>query len=44
MRRLIHSCATPIGRLMLSQKKALLEARRRGVFAGLLGAGAEKRI
>ena len=36
-RRLIHSCATPLGRLMNSQKQMLL-AKRRYVFSGLFGA------
>lgn len=34
-RRLVHSCATPMGRLMGAQK-GMLEARRRGVLGGLL--------
>ncbi len=36
MKRLVHSCATPMGRLMNSQK-GLLEAKRKGVVGGLLG-------
>jgi nitrate reductase gamma subunit len=36
VRRLIHTCATPIGRLMQSQT-ALLAAKKRGVMQGLLG-------
>ncbi|MDP6119906.1 MAG: hypothetical protein QF639_03565 [Rhodospirillales bacterium] len=36
VKRLVHSCATPMGRLMYSQKR-LLEAKRRGVVRGLLG-------
>jgi nitrate reductase gamma subunit len=35
VRRLIHSCATPFGRLMQSQK-GLLETRMKGVAGGLL--------
>ena len=37
VKRLVHSCATPMGRLMNSQK-GLLEAKRKGVVGGLLGA------
>jgi nitrate reductase gamma subunit len=36
VKRLIHSCATPMGRLMFSQK-GLLEAKRKGVIGGLMG-------
>lgn len=36
VKRLVHSCATPMGRLMNAQK-GLLEAKRRGVVGGLLG-------
>ncbi len=36
--RLIHTCATPLGRLMNSQK-GLLAAKKRGVLSGLWGAG-----
>ncbi len=36
VKRLVHSCATPMGRLMHSQK-GLLEAKRKGVLAGLSG-------
>jgi nitrate reductase gamma subunit len=36
VKRLVHSCATPMGRLMNSQK-GLLEAKRKGVVSGLLG-------
>ena len=36
VRRLIHTCATPIGRLMQSQTE-LLAAKKRGVMQGLLG-------
>jgi nitrate reductase gamma subunit len=36
VKRLIHTCATPIGRLMHSQS-ALLAAKKRGVMQGLLG-------
>ncbi len=36
IKRLVHSCATPIGRLMGSQK-GLLEAKRKGVLSGLIG-------
>lgn len=35
IKRLVHSCATPIGRLMNSQK-GLLAAKREGVLRGLL--------
>lgn len=35
VKRLIHSCATPLGKLMQSQK-GLLEAKMRGVASGLL--------
>jgi len=35
VKRLIHSCATPVGKLMQSQK-ALLEAKLKGVAGGLL--------
>ncbi|MHA1152081.1 MAG: hypothetical protein ACTSQ7_05335 [Alphaproteobacteria bacterium] len=34
VKRLVHSCATPMGRLMSSQK-GLLEAKRRAAIAGL---------
>lgn len=34
--RLIHTCATPLGRLMNSQKR-LLQAKKHGVLAGLWG-------
>ena len=40
VKRLIHSCATPMGRLMNSQK-ALLEAKRRANLAGLFRGPAE---
>jgi hypothetical protein len=36
VKRLVHSCATPMGRLMGSQK-GLLEAKRKGVVSGLAG-------
>ena len=36
VKRMVHSCATPMGRLMHSQK-GLLEAKRKGVLAGLSG-------
>ena len=36
VKRLVHSCATPMGRLMNAQK-GLLEAKRKGVVGGLLG-------
>ncbi|MFQ5995812.1 MAG: respiratory nitrate reductase subunit gamma [Acidiferrobacterales bacterium] len=35
VKRLIHSCATPMGRLMNSQK-ALLAAKKHGVISGLM--------
>lgn len=35
VKRLVHSCATPMGRLMNAQK-GMLEAKRRGVLGGLL--------
>ena len=35
VKRLVHSCATPMGRLMNSQK-GLLEAKRKGVVGGLI--------
>lgn len=35
VQRLVHSCATPMGRLMGSQKE-LLEAKRRGVLGAML--------
>ncbi len=35
VKRLIHTCATPMGRLMNSQK-ALLAAKKRGVIGGML--------
>jgi nitrate reductase gamma subunit len=35
VKRLVHSCATPMGRLMNSQK-GLLEAKRRASISGLL--------
>jgi nitrate reductase gamma subunit len=35
IKRLVHSCATPMGRLMYSQK-GLLAAKREGVLRGLL--------
>jgi nitrate reductase gamma subunit len=35
LKRLVHSCATPIGRLMNSQRQ-LLAARKRGVLTGLM--------
>ncbi|MEW6587325.1 MAG: hypothetical protein AB1442_17160 [Nitrospirota bacterium] len=35
VKRLIHSCATPLGKLMQSQK-GLLEAKMKGVASGLL--------
>ncbi len=35
LKRLIHSCATPLGKMMQSQK-VLLEAKMRGVAGGLL--------
>ncbi len=35
VKRLIHTCATPMGRLMNSQK-ALLAARKKGVLGGML--------
>ena len=35
-KRLVHSCATPMGRLMISQK-GLLAAKRRSILAGLMG-------
>ncbi len=35
VKRLVHSCATPMGRLMNSQK-GMLEAKRRASIAGLL--------
>ena len=35
IKRLVHTCATPIGRLMYSQK-GLLAARRRGVLGAML--------
>ena len=38
VRRMVHSCATPMGRLMNAQKP-MLEARRRGVLGGLLPGG-----
>lgn len=38
VKRLIHSCAVPMGRLMNSQQ-GLLAARKRGVLAGLLVRG-----
>ena len=34
VKRLVHSCATPMGRLMNSQTR-LLQAKRMGVIAGL---------
>jgi len=37
VKRLVHSCATPMGRLMNSQK-SLLDAKRKDVLGGLLGA------
>ena len=36
MRRLIHSCATPLGRLMNSQKQ-MLSAKKEYILSGLLG-------
>jgi nitrate reductase gamma subunit len=36
LKRLIHSCATPMGRLMNSQR-GLLEAKKMGVLRGLAG-------
>ena len=36
VKRLVHSCATPVGRLMHSQK-GLLEAKRKATLAGLMG-------
>ena len=36
LRRLIHSCATPFGRLMNSQKQ-MLYAKKRAILAGLSG-------
>ncbi|NQU62250.1 MAG: hypothetical protein HQ512_14055 [Rhodospirillales bacterium] len=36
VKRLVHSCATPMGRMMNSQK-GLLEAKKQGVIGGLLG-------
>lgn len=36
LKRLVHSCATPMGRLMNAQK-GLLEAKRKGVLGGLMG-------
>lgn len=38
VRRLIHTCATPLGRLMNSQKE-LLAAKKRGVLGALLPGG-----
>jgi hypothetical protein len=35
LKRMVHSCATPIGRLMYSQQQ-LLAAKKRGVLAGLM--------
>jgi hypothetical protein len=35
-KRLVHSCATPMGRLMYSQK-GLLDSKRNGVISGLVG-------
>ena len=35
VKRLVHSCATPMGRLMNSQK-TLLETRKRAIISGLL--------
>ena len=35
LRRLVHSCATPMGRLMHSQRE-LLAAKRHAVLAGLM--------
>jgi hypothetical protein len=34
--RLVHSCATPLGRLMNSQQR-MLAAKKRGVLTGMLG-------
>lgn len=36
VKRLVHSCATPMGRLMNSQK-GLLEAKRKSIVGGLAG-------
>jgi hypothetical protein len=36
VKRLVHSCATPVGRLMNSQK-GLLAAKRQSTLAGLMG-------
>lgn len=38
-KRLVHSCATPVGRLMNSQK-GLLAAKRHATLGGLMGGGA----
>jgi hypothetical protein len=35
LKRMVHTCATPVGRLMVSQR-GLLEAKRRGSLAGML--------
>ena len=38
VRRLVHSCATPMGRLMYSQKE-LLAAKKKAVLSGLMARG-----
>jgi len=35
VKRLVHSCATPLGRLMNSQK-GMLAAKKRGVLGAML--------